>query len=183
MSNVKPVIRKSGRFNELTSVDILVDGLARNYPVVLNKSVTDVSHTGDTAEFKVYSVLIDANTFSAGQIIGVRATCRCVGVAAVKTFRIRFGTANNLTGTVCGTSVSLSSSLVLPIERRLVIKDATHFEVWASGTTTPEDNNVGTVAQTSVTVNLTVDNYLVFSVQNTNAADTSTFSWCMIELF
>lgn len=145
--------------------------------ITIDKTVTDVTHTGDTVEFKIYSILIPANSWSAGDIFEFMTRLRKSGTAGALTIKIRFGTTNDLAGTVIATTGALgATTLFSQLRRAIAVKDATHLELWGAGSAATSDDASSTTAVTSLVVDLTVDNYLVVSVQNANAGDTSAIS-------
>lgn len=144
--------------------------------IVLDKSVTDVSLTGTTAETKVYSYTIAANTLASGDILDIIERFRKTGTAGTMITRIRFGTNNSTADTIMATMTSATSTLTQNMTRTFVVKDATHIEVFPPTSNVNTDDASSGTAVTSVTVNLGVTNYFVITIQNASAADTSYYS-------
>lgn len=144
--------------------------------IVLDKTVTDASVTGTASETKVYSYTIAANTLSSGDILDIMAHFRKTGTAGTMITRIRFGTNNSTADNIMATMTSATSTLTQNMQRTFLIKDATHIEVYPPTSNVNTDvASAGTVV-TSVTVDLTVTNYLTVTIQDSNTGDTGIFS-------
>jgi len=155
---------------------------AHDNAYIINKSTADVSLTGSTAETLMYSFAIPANTLSSGKILNIKARCRKTGTAGTWSVRFRFHTS----AAVAGSQVALYSNgatiLYSQLERMFLIKTATTVESWQVATTTASDTNQSTGAVTSTTVNLTVDLYVIITIQLSSAADTAYFSGYYLEI-
>lgn len=144
--------------------------------IVLDKTVTDVSNTGGTGEVKVYSYTIPANTLASGDILDLIARFRKTGTVGTMITRIRFGINNSTADTIMATMTSATATLTQNMERTFLIKDATHIEVYPPTSNVNTDVASSGSAITSIIVNLAVTNYMVVTIQNSSAADTSYFS-------
>ena len=143
--------------------------------IVLDKTVTDVS-VNATAETKVYSYTVPANTLASGDILDLIARFRKTGTVGTMITRIRFGTNNSTADTIMATMTSATATLTQNMERTWIIKDATHIEVYTPTSNVNTDVTSSGNAITSVTVNLTVINYIVITIQDASAVDTGIFS-------
>lgn len=145
-------------------------------------TVTNVSHTGNTSETKSYSISLPANTLRTGDIIEVVWRYRKTGTAGTLTPRIRFGTTDDLAGTVMSTSSINASALYGEFSRWFIVKSSTSIEAFNSTQTNVDDVVQSTSAVTNITVDLTVQNYMVFSLQLGNSGDTGIFSFASAEV-
>lgn len=143
--------------------------------IILDKSVTDVN-VNAAVETKVYSYTVAANTLASGDILDIIAHFKKTGTAGTMITRIRFGTNNSTADTVLATMTSATSTLTQNMKRTFLIKDSTHIEVYPSTSNVNTDDTSGGTAVTSVTVDLTVTNYFVITIQDASAVDTGTFS-------
>jgi hypothetical protein len=131
-----------------------------------------------TSEFLTKFILIPANSISSKNA-AAEITARFVktGVAGSLTARIYVNTTEELDGAqiLIATSPAASpTNLYLQLERTLFISNAPdNTQVVAASSATYTDTGAGTVAQTSLAINWGVDQYILLSIQNGNAADTS----------
>lgn len=143
--------------------------------IVLSKSVTDVN-VNATAETKVYSYTVAANSLAAGDILDLIARFRKTGTAGTMITRIRFGTNNSTADTLLAQMTSATATLIQNMQRTFLVKDATHIEAFQSASNVNTDDASSGSAVTSVTVNLAVTNYFVVTIQDASAVDTGIFS-------
>lgn len=144
--------------------------------------VTDGAvHTGSAANTKIFSTLIQANTFSVGQTIMFRIQIRHTGTAGTKTTRAYFNTTDDLSGAqLMGTFPSGATSLSLTMSREFAIKSTTDTEVINATSTIASADGTTTIAVTSNNIDWTIPQYFVVACQLANAADSATFSWGMM---
>lgn len=143
--------------------------------IVLSKTVTDVN-VNATAETKVYSYTVAANTLAAGDILDLIARFRKTGTAGTMITRIRFGTNNSTADTLIAQMTSATATLTQNMQRTFLVKDATHIEAFQAASNVNTDDASSGSAVTSVTVNLAVTNYFVVTIQDASAVDTGIFS-------
>lgn len=143
--------------------------------IVLSKTVTDVT-VNATAETKVYSYTVAANTLAAGDILDLIARFRKTGTAGTMITRIRFGTNNSTADTLIAQMTSATATLTQNMQRTFLVKDATHIEAFQAASNVNTDDASSGSAVTSVTVNLAVTNYFVVTIQDASAVDTGIFS-------
>lgn len=173
-----------------TSGAATLTGATLNIPIyaapVIFKSVADSASFLSTTNTVVYTQLIDANTFAAGDIIRVTYRTRKTGSAGFMSLRIYVNATADLTGTpiLIGGLVNsgTASSLFAQIQRHLVIKNASNNTetLHSAFTGSPTDINYAQGAGVNI-INWTLARYFVFALQNSNAADTNFGSMYLIE--
>jgi hypothetical protein len=150
------------------------------------KSTTDTSAvTGTTANTKVAAQLVPANTFAVGDIIQIRARISKVGTAGLTTLRVYINTADSLTvpaATLISTSTSAANSQInFGIEKNSVIKSATVTQNNSAITSglfqEPQTSNA---ALTNSNIDWTVNQYIIFAIQNGAAGDSTVLSYFQI---
>lgn len=181
----------NGKFNTpsgTTSEYVRGDGSLATFPAlpVIYKSAADSASFSSTANTVVYTQLINANTFAAGDIIRVSYRTRKTGAAGFMSLRIYVNSTADLTGTpiLIGGFINpgAASSLFAQMLRHLVIKNASNnTETFNAGFTgSPTDINYLQSALGNI-INWTLPRYLVFALQNSSAADTNFGSMYLIE--
>lgn len=171
-----------------TSQYVQGDGSLANFPtlpLVYKSTINSASFTNNSNNV-AYTQLITANTFAAGDIIRVNYRTKKVGTNGTQTVRIYANTTANLSGSpiLLGVfanagAISFTTNQML---RHLVIKSSTNnTEIFSTSFTTNASDYGLYNSITSVIVNWTVDQYLVFAVQNSGATDTNAGSFYLIE--
>jgi hypothetical protein len=173
-----------------TSGAATLSGATLNIPIygapVIYKSAADSASFLSTANTVVYTQLIDANTFAAGDILRVTYRTRKTGSAGYMSLRIYVNATADLTGTpiLIGALVNAgtAASLYAQMQRHLAIKNASNnTETYnASFTGSPTDTNYLQSALGN-SINWTLARYFVFALQNSSAADTNFGSMYLIE--
>ena len=173
-----------------TSGAATLTGATLNIPIyaapVIYKSAADSPSFSSTANTVVYTQLIDANTFAAGDIIRVTYRTRKTGSAGFMSLRIYVNATPDLIGApiLIGGLVNAgtASSLFAQMLRHLVIKNASNnTETLNAGfQASPTDINYLQSALGN-SINWTLARYFVFALQNSNAADTNFGSMYLIE--
>lgn len=138
-------------------------------PYVVSQSNTHVAHTGDTTETLLGSCQIPANAMGANGSIRISgAASRVSGTAGSITFRSRFGTANDLTGTQLGLASLVTGQASMTIIQTISNRNSTSSQV------APLSLNGGFQATTPPVsaINTTGITFIVFSGANGNAGDT-----------
>lgn len=138
---------------------------------------TIITHTGSTSEVKLLSVLVPANTLkSLDQLILLIRGVTISGGGGNKTWRVYLHTSDTLpvangpqqiamqTSTSTMSSIKRNMWLSSPTTLRQQLRDGTFNTDEQSGFS-------GSAHQTSITVDLTVDNYLILSGQLSNGAE------------
>jgi len=143
------------------------------------KSTTDTSAvTGTTANTKVFGQLVPANTFAVGDIIQIKARLSKVGTLGLMTLRVYINTADSLTvpaATLISTTVTSTNAQVnFAIDKSAVIKSATVTQTQtATNSALALDAQTATTALTNSNIDWTVNQYIIFAIQNVNASDST----------
>jgi acyl-CoA hydrolase len=146
------------------------------------KSTTDgASITGTTLTISS-SQLVTASTYSVGDIIRITSRARKVGnTNNAVTIRVYVNSTNSLTAALLVATLSITGA-TLPILRHLAIKSATNSEVNSSTTSLTNDVTTGSSAAVSnLNIDWTVNQYMIFTLQNAVGTDTSVISFYLIE--
>jgi hypothetical protein len=181
----------NGKFNTPSgtiSEYVRGDGTLATFPTLptIYKTTADTIGYQGSTNTVVYTQLILANTFAAGDVVRVNYRTRKVGNANAQTLRIYTNTTANLTGSpiLIGGYVNSASpsSLMNQILRHLCIKTSTNntevSQVGALGFAFDYGliNGVTTCA-----INWTINQYFVFAIQNAGATDFNYGSMYLIE--
>lgn len=149
---------------------------------VFDKTVTPVSVTGTAAETLLYSVLVPANTFQVGDIIRIMARWTKSGTSNVADARVRINTSSSLSGAtlVANTTISAAQSYGA-IERNILLDTISSQSVYNTS------GNQGTDAQSTNTgdtlsIDFSLDQYIIFSGDLISLTDTHTFKWAYIQI-
>jgi hypothetical protein len=142
-------------------------------PSVIALSVTNgTAVTGTTNDTLSRSLLIPANTFTGNGMLEILARSFKTGSAGNQSLRAYTNTSASLTGATLIATFLAASSQVLPQGiRTFRINSNTLTGTFAS--TSGNSDYVAANGKSSTTFNTTVDNYIIFSIQLTNAADSS----------
>ena len=149
----------------------------------------DNSNTGSTSEAIVKAVLIPANTISAGKIIDVKYRInRISGSAGNIHSKIRISTSAAPSPVSGATNIASAYPLATiqsfeGFTRTFNCKSAT--STTAANGTSPLASDIGIVAtaRDSFNIDWTVDQYLLFTLINGSAADTSAIVLIFIQIF
>jgi hypothetical protein len=150
------------------------------------KTTTDQSAvTGVTTNVKVVSQLIPANTFSVGDIIQIKARVGKTGGAGTITLRVYVNSADSLTSPAPILIITSATSTIAQtyngIDRNALIKTSTNTQTVQANASVQNDAVVGNATQTNSNINWTVDQYIIFAIQNGSAADSSVLSYFQIQ--
>jgi hypothetical protein len=154
-------------------------------PTVWKTTADSAGHSGLLNTVK-YTQLISANEIATGDILRLNYRARKTGIGGSQTLRIYVNTTADLSGSpilIGGWSGGgANSSLTNQMIRHLSVKDASNnTEVFfAAGVGVPTDYGLY-AALTTCGIDWTVNQYFVFCVQNSNAADVSYGSMYLIE--
>jgi hypothetical protein len=149
------------------------DWSAFNAKVSSFASATDGTASSGTSNTISISVLIPANTFAVDDVIRINHRVRATGILAIRETRIYANTTNAIAGAVLISTASLTNTILAAnMQRFLAIKNATtNTEVITATTNLLTDYNNLTTAVSTLAINWTVDQYIIFAVNAINAAD------------
>jgi len=178
----------NGKFNTpsgTTAQYLRGDGSLATFPTLplIYKSAADSAGYQSAANTAVYTQLIAANTFAAGDIIRVNYRAKKTGTAGTTTMRIYVNSTANLSGSpiLVGTLTGLAVSRFLQMERHLVIKNTTNNTEVAIASSSLNSDTTNTGNFDTLVINWTNALYFVFAFQNIGAADTNFGSMYLIE--
>jgi hypothetical protein len=159
----------------------LVGGGSSNVTVLA--SATDGTASSGTSNTISISVLISANTFAVDDVIRINYRIRATGTTAIKETRVYANTTNAIAGAVLVSTASLTSTILSAnLQRFLAIKNVTtNTEVITATASQLTDYNNLTTAVSTLAINWTVDQYIIFAVNAGNAADSIRASMYSIE--
>jgi hypothetical protein len=181
----------NGKFNTpsgTTAQYVRGDGTLATFPTLptIFKTTTDSAGFTNNSNNVVYTQLIAANTFAAGDVIRVNYRTRKTGTAGNQTLRIYVNSTADLSGSPilvggyqnAGANIFLTNQIL----RHLVIKTSTNNTevIIANAVSTAFDYGLqGSV--TTCAINWTLARYFVFAIQNTLSTDTNFGSMYLIE--
>ena len=143
--------------------------------------------TGTTVETVTGSVLIPANTIIAtGTVVEITARAIKTGVAGTLAVRIYANTMDSLVGrevVLLGTFAGSATDIFVQLSRTLFIgKDATKVFSPSAGAF-PSDDTKSTAAEVNEAVDWGSDQYIILSIQNAAAGDSSVGSGIMVKTY
>jgi hypothetical protein len=149
------------------------------------KSTTDSASFSNTTNTVVFTQLIAANTFAVGDIIRLNYRTRKTGTLGNQTLRMYVNATADLTGTpilVSAWATSTAANLLNQMFRHWVIKNATtNTETLFSAFTGFASDYGNTNGMVANAIDWTANRYIVFALQNSNAADVNFGSMFFIE--
>jgi hypothetical protein len=151
-------------------------------PVKLSKLTDSTVVTGTTANTLIDSLLIPANTIKAGI---AKVIIRNIWSTTInqKTSRIYLNTTNSLSGaTLIGTFIGGSGQISIDMARNLCFKTNTSLEVYSTSTSSLSPEAQSTAARATITVNPSVDYYLIAAIQNSNTSESCINSFISFEI-
>jgi hypothetical protein len=164
-----------------TSQYVRGDGSLATFPTVptIFKSTTDSAGLTGTTNQIAMSQLITGNTFTVGDIIKVQFRARKTGTTNAVSLRLYVNTTNSLTGATALALYTVNN--FGQFERRLIVKSATNTETFITTVSVASDNATVINAASTTNIDWTVNQYLIFAIQQTTAGDTTTGSMYLIE--
>lgn len=153
-------------------VNTLAGAVWRHIPRVW-QSGDDLSHTGDTNETKLASVSIAANAMGANGRLEIETVWTNNNSGNAKQRRIRFGAADDLTGTAVH-DVSPTTNLGHTQLQSIQNANATNAQNCLVVGTTATPYGANAAGPTTAAIDTTAVSYVVFSMQLANGGDTGT---------
>jgi len=175
--------------NGNTSQLIRGDGSLAAIPTspTIYKSTTDqLPVTGVTTNTKVVGVLIPANTITVGAIVEIKARAGKTGGAGISTLRVYANTADSIVSPaptlLITAALPANSSTYIGIDRSAIVKSAIVTQTAQANASIPSDAAVGTASLTNSNIDWTVNQYIIFAIQNASIADATVLSYYQIEI-
>jgi len=135
--------------------------------VRLSRVCADLTEaTNNTIEFKTYGILIPAGLLAVGCEIQVAHEWTYPNSANTKTFRVRFGTANDLTGTVMA-APTFTTTATNQLLHNFRIADASLSAQVGMDTAASLCYATSSTAPATAAINTANDSYIVISSQRT----------------
>jgi len=151
---------------------------------VVTKISNGIDSSGNTitgAYQLVQSVLIPANTITAGDVVLFKVRYRKIGTNAAANYRIVVNTTLNLTGAqIVAQYNSGATILYSELSRTAAVKGAETEVLSPAVTNTPDDVNISTITATKLTIDWTVNQFIMYSILNSSASDTTVVSYYSI---
>jgi hypothetical protein len=174
----------NGKFNTpsgTTAQYVRGDGSLATFPTVplIFKNTTDGAASSGVANTFSQSVLVPANSVVLGSVIEFKLRGRKTGGNAIYTIRLYSNTTNNLIGSplLLATYTSpLTQGLSLQMTRTAAVKNATTNTDMLLASTSNVASDFQNTTFSAIAVDWTTDKYIIGTVQNTNAADSSLIS-------
>ena len=151
-------------------------------PIINKIKTTDgTAVTGTTANTYTDSVLIPANTVAVGDVITFRNRVRKTGTAGSLSVRAYVNTSGAIGGAYVAISSNAATTRYSQMVRQLVVKSSTSTESFPTAGVFTDDTLTGTVVVSS-NIDWTIDQYLVISVQNASASDSTISSFIHVQI-
>jgi hypothetical protein len=155
---------------------------------ILTYDNTSYQLTGTTTETNMLAVTIPANTISANKTIEVKwRVIRISGTAGSITPRLRVSTSAVHSPVSSATAVAMGVSMGTTnywqqIKRALVYKSATSTTMFNATTQASTDDATIAAQQTSLNLDWTTTQYLLFTIANSNSGDVSSLEYVSINI-
>jgi hypothetical protein len=132
--------------------------------------------TGTTANTLIYSQLIPANTFAAGDVIRLSYRALKTGVVSTSSVYFYINTTNTVTlATALGQYFGAATTRMIQVDRKLYIKNTREntemFNTGLSNTTYPEYIVSANNVFTNIAIDWTVNQYIIFANALGSASD------------
>ena len=148
---------------------------------VVTKISSGIDSSGNTTTGSyqlVQSVLIPANTITTGDVVLFKARYRKVNANGAANYRISVNTTLNLTGAqIVAQFNSGLTILYTDLSRTAAVKGGTTEVFNTSITNVQDDVNTSTSAVSTLTIDWTVNQYVMYSILNSSASDTTFVSY------
>jgi hypothetical protein len=168
-----------GAFIDLTRTS---SGVGTNLIVPRISSGVDSSGNTTTGAFTIVSsVVVSANTFTTGDTVSFKMRIRKSATNGTVNYRINSNTTLNLTGSQTVGVFNAGATIVFgELERTLIVKGATSEVFNTSITNAQSDVTTSTSSVSSLSIDWTVDQYIMFNVNQSSASDTTNISYYSI---
>ena len=182
----------NGKFNTpsgTTAQYVRGDGSLATFPAlpILYKDLNNqTAVTGNTNNNKVVSVLIPANTITVGSIVNIKVRVGKTGGAGITTLRVYANTADSIVSpapTLLMTSAtSAIGNTYNGCDRNAIVKSSTVTQTAQANASIQTDASVGNATLTNSNIDWTVNQYLIFAIQNGANGDSTVLSYYQIEI-
>ena len=151
--------------------------------VVTKTTVDGTNITGTTGETLTGTLTIPANTFTTGDIIRIEVFFEFTGTTGTKTCRMYANTSASLSGaSLLGTTAAAAATTrSIGVDSLMAVKSATNTRLRSVSGQTYTFTGITANAPTSVNINWTTTQYIVFSIQLGGGSDSGFISFASIE--
>jgi hypothetical protein len=155
-------------------------------PTILKNTSDQLPVTGVTTNTKVVGVLIPANTITVGAIVEIKARVGKTGGAGIFTLRVYANTADSIVSpapTLLLTSATTTISQPYNgIDRSAIVKSAIVTQTVQANASIQTDATFGNATLTNSNIDWTVNQYLIFAIQNGANGDSTVLSYYEITI-
>lgn len=161
----------------------LVDGLATKVGIIAKITTDGTNVTGTTTETLSNSLLIPAGTFTTGDIIRIILFNEFTGSAGSKISRIYVNTSASLSGaSLLATSpTAATATRSVGMDVSMAVKSATNTRTKSTNTGVYTSSINITAVPTSINIDWSINQYIIFTIQLGASADTGFNSFALIE--
>jgi hypothetical protein len=146
-----------------------------NPSIVASSYVDGTAITGTTTETLSRSLLIPANTFSSNGMLEILTRMTKTGTASTSNIRIYKNTSNTLTGaTLIAANTTITGTNLFSQMIRTFRINSNILTGYTTASSLTDYASTSSLLSTTFTTN--VDNYIIFSIQLGNAADSANIS-------
>jgi hypothetical protein len=180
----------NGKFNTpsgTTAQYVRGDGSLATFPLLIYKDLNNqTAVTGNTNNNKVVSVLIPANTITVGNIIEIKTRVGKTGTAGIVTVRVYVNTADSIVTPSPTLIMSMATpqniNIFLGTDRTAIVKSATNTQTGQANAAFNSDAVSGNATLTNSNIDWTVNQYIIFAIQNGANGDSTVLSYYQIEI-
>jgi hypothetical protein len=170
----------------INSISLLGSGdISIGVPLSYKNTTDQAAVTGVTTNVKVVSQLIPANTFAVGDIVQIKARIGKTGSSGLITLRSYINTADSLTSPapilITTSSTGNNSQNYIGIDRNLVIKSTIISQTANAPSNIYTDAQALNGALTNSNIDWSVNQYIIFAIQNGSAVDSTILSYFQIQ--
>jgi hypothetical protein len=165
------------------------DGSLATFPTVplIYKDVNNqTAVTGSNTNTKVVGVLIPANTITVGAIVEIKARMSKPTGSGLMTLRVYANTADSIVSPAPTLLMTAASGNInqnyTGIDRTALVKSATVTQTANAASSVLSDASTFQGVVTNSNVDWTVNQYIIFAIQNGSALDATTLSYYQIEI-
>ena len=149
---------------------------ALNTPSLVKVNSLTTTAVNSTSLTTLYSFLIPANTVVAGDMIRVLGRSRKLPIAANGTasLRVYVNTTPTAGGAIVGvTTTAVANNVYIQIQREIsILNTTTSSLVFLNTTSSGNDDGASSGAPSTLSIDWTIDQYMVLGITPTSAADT-----------
>jgi hypothetical protein len=167
--------------NNIISGSISATTYQGNVVTRFSDSIDSTGNTTTGAFTILKSIIIPANTYTTGDTVVFKVRVRKNATNGTMNYRISTNTTLNLTGSQTIGVFNAGATIVFGELLRVVSIKGANSEVFnTSITNVTDDSTTSTSAVSSLSINWTVDQYIMFNINQSSASDTTNISYYSI---